>query len=377
MLLPPVLRDLLNLPTAPFVEDAVMSYVVRAVRGLENTQITIDRHGNVLARYRHEPRDVPAVIFTAHTDHPGFCATRMRDERTLLADFRGWVEPEYFVGTRVRFHSGGRWIAGEVTEITKLAPVYGIIGRTGRPEQVAVRVEGRIEPNSPGMWDLPDAELRDGLVFARGCDDIAGVAAMIALLERLSQKNAHADVYCLFTRAEEVGFVGAIAAARDGFLPHELPVVAIETSKALVNARIGDGPILRVGDKTSIFTPAVTAFCDRVGKDRMARNPEFKYQRKLMDGGTCESTAYMVYGYAATGMCTALGNYHNMDTDAKRIASEFISLADWNWMVDYFEALALDEKGFGVEESTLRDTLDKRFDSYLPLLERRLDLPSA
>jgi len=300
-------------------------------------------------------------------DHPGFVAQRMRDRRTLLAAFRGWVEPEYFVGTRVRFWTGGGWVLGEVEKVTKAAKVYRMIGRTARPEQVAVRIESPVSEGSPGMWDLPDAVLDGDLVRARGCDDIAGCAAMLALLERLSRKRAKAEAYCLFTRAEEVGVGGAIGAARARTIAKGSPVVAIETSKALINARIGDGPILRVGDKSSVFSPDVTAFCDRVAGDLARRKKSFAYQRKLMDGGTCESTAYYVYGYPTTGVCVALGNYHNMDVETRTIASEYVSLSDWQRMVDWFEAIALDKPGYG-RQSQLRKTIDERFEKYRPLL---------
>jgi endoglucanase len=373
MSLPSVLRDLLSLPTAAFVETAVQEYVRSACATLPGVTSTMDRYGNILARYRHGPRDVCALVFTAHMDHPGFCALRMDGERSLLAASRGWVEPEYFAGAGVRFWSNGECVAGTVREITKAAPIFGMIGRTGRPEEVRVDVAGPVAPQSPGMWDLPEPTLADGRVVARGCDDIAGCAAMLALLQRLSTARASADVYCLFTRAEEVGFIGAIGAARERTIPVGLPVIAIETSKELPGAAMGAGPILRVGDKSSVFTPAVTAFCERAAKQHAAKckeaGREFRYQRKLMDGGTCESTAYMTYGYPTTGMCVALGNYHNMDVQRGRIASEYISLSDWEFMVDWFEALVLDEQGYGGEGTAMRAQLDKRFEEYLPLLE--------
>lgn len=367
--LPTVLRELLSLPTAAFVEHAVLDYVRRFCAALPGVTLTSDRWGNLLARYRCDPPARTPLVFTAHTDHPGFCALQMAGPRRLRAAFRGWVEPEYFVGTKVRFWSGDRWVRGRVAKVAKAAKVYRMIGRTARPEEVLIDVASAVAPNSPGMWDLPDPVLKRGLVHARGCDDIAGCAAMCALLERLSRRRAAAEVYCLFTRAEEVGFIGAIGAAREGTVPRELPIIAIETSKELPSARIGDGPILRVGDKSSVFTPELTAFCARVAADLAERRKGFRYQRKLMDGGTCESTAYCVYGYAATGMCVALGNYHNMDTRRKKIAAEFISLADWTGMVDWFEALVLDETGFGAESGALRRTIDERFEKYRPLLE--------
>lgn len=368
MALPRVLREMLSLPTAAFVETAVLDYVRQRCADLGGVSVKPDKYGNLMARYRRQPRRVTPLVFTAHTDHPGFVARRMKDAELLLAEFRGWVEPRYFVGTRVRFWSDGAWAKGRVVKITKPGKMNKLTGRTAPPEEVAIKLKRPIERNSPGMWDLTEPVLRGQRVYARGCDDIAGAASMLALLERLSKKKAGAEVYCLFTRAEEVGFVGAIGAAKAGTIPRRLPVIAIETSKALPSAPQGAGPILRVGDKTSVFPPEVTAFCERVGSELARRRKNFKYQRKLMDGGTCESTAFVAYGYKATGMCVALGNYHNMDEKRRKIAAEYIHLNDWKLMVDWFEAMVLDRQGFGSEGTELLDRLDKRFAAYEKLL---------
>ena len=362
MSLPKTLSEMLALPTAPFVESAVMNYLTNAVAGIRGIETRFDRWGNLVVRYRHlPPKGVKPLVFTAHTDHPGFVALKMIGPNRLRAAFRGWVEPEYFVGTGVRFWSGGSWVKGKVAKVTKSAKVQRQAGRTARPEEVEIAIGAAIEAQAPGMWDLPEPALVDGMVRARGCDDIAGAAALLEMILRIARNREKAEVWGLFTRAEEVGFVGAIGAAKSGTIPRRLPIIAIETSKALPGAAIGDGPILRVGDRASVFTPDLTAFCNRVAQKLAERDKRFKFQRKLMDGGACESTAYYAFGYHATGMCVALGNYHNMDTATKKIASEYVSLNDWRWMVDWFEALALDRPGYEGDEGEMRKTLEKRF----------------
>lgn len=368
MLLPKILAEMLALPTAPFVEDAVRDYVLTACGRLPGVTVKPDRWGNLLARYSRSPRAKRPPVFTAHMDHPGFCALAMAPGNQLRAAFRGWVEPEYFVGTGVRFWNGSGWVLGRINRISKEAPVYGMIGRTARPEEVIVDIAGDVPVNMPGMWDLPEPALKNGNVHARGCDDIAGCAAMIALLERLSTSKAKAAAYCLFTRAEEVGFIGAIGAAKSGTIPRRLPIIAIETSRALTPEMIGSGPVLRVGDKSSIFTPEITAFCNRMAQLHAKKDPDFKWQRKLMDGGTCESTAYYAYGYATTGVCLALGNYHNMNTQTRRIETEYVSLRDWQQMVDWFETIALEAHRFPGDEKGVKQGLDERFAKHLRLL---------
>ena len=370
MAVPRVLKRLLSLPTASFVEDAVSDLLRQVCGRLEGVRITTDSVGNLLMRYRHRPRGPLPVIFTAHMDHPAFVAREMLDRRHARADFRGGVMAEYFEQARVRFYPpGGEEVTARVERVTRSREVKRGNQRWQIPLEVVLRTARPVPAGTPGMWDLPQPRERGDRLYARSCDDIAGCAAMVALLERLARKRARADVYCLFTRAEEVGFVGAIGAARLGTVPKSAPLIAIETSSELPDARIGAGPILRVGDRLSVFDPAATAFCRRVADRLAGRRRSFHYQRKLMDGGACESTAYCAYGYRATGICLALGNYHNMDKQRGRIAPEYISLSDWRLMVDWFEAIALADVEVLDVDPLLQSEMEKTFaqwQEYLP-----------
>ena len=163
---------------------------------------------------------------------------------------------------------------------------------------------------------------------------------MLCSIEQLVHRKYACDAYFLFTRAEEVGFIGALAACRLKTIPAQCYVVAMETSSELPHAKMGDGPILRVGDRASTFTPAATAHCHRVASDLAAADRSFRYQRKLMDGGTCESSAYCSLGYEATGLCVALGNYHNVDARRRKLAAEYIDVEDLDNVIKWFVELA-------------------------------------
>jgi putative aminopeptidase FrvX len=367
MPLPRLLRDLLTVPTASFREEAVLDIIRQRCAKLAHVKLSSDKYGNIVARYRHNPPKTTPLVFAAHTDHPSFVALKMIDNKHVRAEFRGGVHDEYFVGSKVRFYTEDGLVRGKIVDLNAKPKPRGK-QLVGSPKTADIKVPREIATDTIGMWDLPDPELKDGLIHARGCDDITGVAGIMALLERLARKEAAADVYALFTRAEEVGFVGAIGASKLGTLSRKLPIIAIENSSALAGAEIGGGPVLRVGDKASVFTPELTQFCNRVADDLALRRKTFAYQRKLMDGGTCESTAYIAYGYAATGICLALGNYHNMDIKRKKIAPEYISIKDWEQMVSWFEALVMDKQGFGHEQGNLRDRLEQRFGHYLERL---------
>ena len=199
---------------------------------------------------------------------------------------------------------------------------------------------------------------------------------MLSCIQRLSRSRAVCDAYFLFTRAEEVGFVGALAACRLRTIPRKCFVVAVETSSELINARMGDGPILRVGDRSSVFSPAVTAYCQRVAERlvrrdiaKKGRSNRFCYQRKLMDGGSCEATAYCQLGYDATGMCLALGNYHNMDVRRGKIGSEYVNVHDYADLIDWFVALSRQQKAYNVEDEGLLGRLSGLEEQYRTLLD--------
>ncbi|CAN0596878.1 unnamed protein product, partial [Laminaria digitata] len=167
---------------------------------------------------------------------------------------------------------------------------------------------------------------------------------------------ARNDVRVLFTLAEEIGFVGAIGASRDGFMPKGSRIIALENSRAFPDSPIHGGPIVRVGDRISVFSPELTGAVAKVAEriaggpalpkasEKQSEMPAWKWQRKLMAGGACEASVYCAYGYSSTCVCLPLGNYHNMAGLAEaqagthegtpRVGREYVGIDDFHGMVD-------------------------------------------
>lgn len=363
-----LLMDLLALPTAPLNEGHVAAYVRAWASRRPPIACNQDRFGNLVLTLHRGDSSGPPLVLCAHMDHPGFEATRMVGPGRLEATWRGGVRPDYFPQARVRFFSNGRWIRGEIERYE----VGNVRGRE-RVTSVEIAVKKDIEPGAIGMWDLPNPTVRSGRLHARGCDDVAGVAAILEAMDALLQGNEPVHVTALFTRGEEIGFAGAIAACRAGTIPHDGKIVAVETSSEIPGVRMGDGPILRVGDQSAVFSPGLTAWCRLVGRDLAKEDPAFKFQRKLMDGGTCESTVYGAHGYDATGLCIALGNYHNMNRRRKRIAAECIHLADYRGLMRWFVALATTRRPYDAHHQDVDTMLGGLEKELLPELERTAD----
>ena len=309
-------RALLEQPTAPFHEEAVRDAIVAQLGECPDVTIKHDAYGNMIARYRRGTRARPRWAFAAHMDHPGWVRERNGDWR-----FLGSVAERFLVNPRRR------------------------------------------EFGDFAMWDLPAFEFKNGQIHSRACDDLLGCAEIICLFREL--ETAKADVHCLgiFTRAEEVGFWGAIQLARAGTLPKNITVLSLETSAPRGGAEIGRGPIVRVGDRLSIFDNGETARLMNI-----AAANKIPVQRCLLDGGSCEASAYQLYGYRSVAASIGLGNYHNCAPDGTA-RCEFVSLDDYANMVRLCVALP-QEPAKSDPAKALRDSLEKRAAGYSPLFRQ-------
>jgi endoglucanase len=290
-------------------------------------------------------------------DHPALVIERTKPE--LVAVLRGGVYPEYVHDARVQIETSAGPVAARIIDY-KPNLERATLACSKRAE---VRVGDIVR------WWFPQSRLgvKGDRFRARACDDLAGAAAALAALDT-AMVNGVNHMRVLLTRAEEVGLVGAIAACELGALPSEARVLSIECSRAFPDSPVGGGPIVRVGDASSVFSHDLT---NRVTE--VAKQAELPHQRKLMAGGTCEATAFAALGYEATGLCLALDNYHNMagidkvrsGEIAPRLAPEEISLSDFHGLVALLEAAAtgIDDVG-----NSLPDRLRKVYRSKKHIL---------
>ena len=332
-----ILRDLGALPAVPFFEDGPAAYVMELLEGLY-MKVERDDYGNIVAHYDRAGDARPPVAFVAHMDHPGF---------EIVSGFGGAYAAEALGGVPAAS-------LRKPTPVLVLAPGGRRIpaqaepsGEQGSQRSVTVRLRSDevLEPPVPVVFDLPDFALDGGLIRMRALDDLAGCAGILAALERLSVSGAEANVYAVFTRAEEVGLFGARLLAESGILPQETLVVSVESSAVVPGVSQGEGPIIRVGDAARTFDAGAEQLLMVASQSAQARNPEFRRQRQLMSGGVCEATAFGAFGYNVTGIAFPLGNYHNATTRIPDpdggVGAEYISLSDYLAGVDLIAEAAV------------------------------------
>lgn len=387
------LREISSLPTVAGGEGRVLAWINAWLGERSDLATRTDPHGNVEIRFAGvSPTDADRpVYFTAHLDHPAFVCCGEESGKPLL-EFRGGVMAEYFVDGRVVLHPAGDAgrgdpVAGTLrgqawdpkkrdaeTDSGSGAPVGGVGGLfpvyTFEPDDASK--SAALAAGDVGVWELPSPEVVDdefgGIFYTNACDDLAALAGALAALEELRLARASGateigDVRVLLTRAEEIGFVGAIGACEEGFMPRASRVIALENSRSFpAESPIHGGPIVRVGDRISVFSPELTAAISEVAKGLAGRDSTpkasekqfeggWKWQRKLMAGGACEASVYCAYGYESTCVCLPLGNYHNMANLAEvqagtfqgqpRVGREHIGLDDFFGMVDLLAACGM------------------------------------
>ncbi len=324
-----VLADLAACPTAPFHEAWIAQRIGAHLTGL-GLPPTADPWGNLIVRVRRG-EGAPPVALVAHMDHPGFEIVEAAEDGAPRAGVLGGLIAPLFTGEpTLRFYPAG-------PDRPQLVRVVACVEAGPRERYVTLDASGgTLPPGSFGVLDLPDLVRQGELLYLRAADDVVGCAAIVAALARIAAGSEPCDVWGVFTRAEEVGLIGATLLARARTLPAETLVVSLETSKALPGAEIGGGPVIRVGDISSAFHPEGDALLQQAG-DRV-RAAGGLVQRQLMSGGTCEATTFNRHGYRATGISIPLGNYHNR-TPEDRIGAEYVHAADVRGCVDLLSAI--------------------------------------
>jgi putative aminopeptidase FrvX len=314
------LHQLLSIPTAPFREHLIRDEVVRRLRRREIPYFS-DPAGNLvigcasakqyermLGRHVREP----VRVLVAHMDHPGFHGIGWRTRSRLQVRWHGGSPRKHLAGSPVWLADREGYVGKGILTGVKLHP------RGTHLATAEVRVDrSSLERDKEaqelyGGFRFRKPVWRSGQrLYTKAADDLVGVFAVVETALALFRKGAPRPPFIgLLTRGEEVGFVGAIEHLEQNWLQQALrPVVfiSLETSRALPGAQIGKGPVVRLGDRAGVFDAGGL----KVLSDVATKVLPGRHQRRIMDGGSCEATASMLWGVPPVGISVPLANYHN------------------------------------------------------------------
>lgn len=331
-----ILKKILSQPTAPFrehwvieaLESILKEHKVPFFRDPSQNLIVGAPNLKALKKLTKTKSAEPLRIAIAHMDHPGFHATKWLDDSRFEFQWHGGSPFEHLVGAKV-------WLRDDENEIGSGVIESVTLHSHGRSiDKGVVKVENlktKSQKLYGGFVFREPYWIEDSKIYTQVADDLIGCFAIVSTFLSSKKKTPFIG---LITRAEEVGFIGAIAHFELGlYKKAKRPVVAIslETSRQLPNAEIGKGPIVRLGDRKSVFHSAYTNLLSELAQKLLPG----KHQRRIMDGGSCEGTAATSYGIPTIAMSIPLGNYHNQSLEGGPDAAppngpapEFVAIED-------------------------------------------------
>jgi putative aminopeptidase FrvX len=319
-----ILKKILKQPTAPFHEYFVRAEIEALLAECPHVKLKHDKFGNLIATYKHGKKRIsPTWVLGAHMDHPAF----VRPPGSKNSE-----EWEFLGGMSEEVIADG-------------------IKRGLRKE---------VKGGQIAIWDFPVTVNADR-IEATACDDLIGCASIISVFWELARLNLETTVHAVFTRAEEVGWLGAWHIGENWPFGEDSVFLSLETSRPVNGADFGAGPIVRVGDRQSIFDSQAIATLMRTAAEQGIR-----VQRCLLDRGVCEATAIQALGHRSAGISIALGNYHNT-TDDNSVGPEFVMTNDVKGMINLLTALVA-TRHLGIGERTIHERVAMRMKSLAPHL---------
>jgi endoglucanase len=370
------LITLLACPTAPFREETVAA-VITAWLSRAKVPCFRDPVGNLVvgaaspAAYQRLVRarsTEPLRIFIAHMDHPGFHGLRWLSDRRLEVEWHGGSPVKKLAGSPVWLAMAENYVArGRLINIRFGAARHGM-----HSAEVAIQSSSwKTRPPATtlfGAFRFRAPAWRSGQrLYTKAADDLVGVFAVLQTAVKLFAGKQRAPFLGLLTRAEEVGFVGAVGHFELDWLDkarRRVVCVNLETSRALPGARIGKGPVVRLGDRRTVFEPGAL----QVLTETAQRALPGRHQRRIMDGGACEATAATAWGFPAVGISVPLGNYHNQDDTTGAPAPEYVHLGDVDGMLKLCRALMEPGLPWSAPWKQQRRRLSQNLSTYRRLL---------
>lgn len=368
-----LLFDLLYQPTAPFRELHVAKFVADKLRRA-HVPYFFDPSGNIVigvgsaGEYKkllNRSEREPVRLFVAHMDHPGFHGVRWLSDSEIEVAWHG--------GAPVKgLNNAPMWLADQNG--------YAAVGNITRSRLDKTRkrlLNARVKIGRKN-WPLrPPAQTLFGgfggrapvwrereLIYTKAADDLVGVFAIVRMALTLFRGGRRRPPFVgLLTRAEEVGFIGMLAHLEQRWLQQakrRVIYVSLETSRALPGAEIGKGPVVRLGDRRTVFDAGYLRVLTDIAEKVLPK----QHQRRIMDGGTCEATAALAYGLPAIGVSVPLGNYHNESYEGRtrgRPAPEYVHRGDVAGLLELCAGLMQPGLPWHAPWANTRDALKKNF----------------
>lgn len=239
--------------------ESEVAYLFKAELEKTADSVTVDRMGNVIAKYDGTDPNAPVVMAFAHLDQLGFIVRRIEDDGFIQVDRMGGIPEIVLPGLNVKIRTkDGRLISGVIGSKShhaaapedkyKVHPVTEQFIDIGASSSEQVRALG-IEIGCPVTYQPYFQTLQNNMVSGTAIDNRGGLTVLAVAGEYLKANKPKATVYLVGTVWEEFNLRGAMLAART-----VKPDITISIDVALTGdtrdlarryeTRCGNGPAL-------------------------------------------------------------------------------------------------------------------------------------
>lgn len=322
--------DLSNIPTTSFYENLVSDFIKSKLKEYD-LSFSEDKWGNIEVLLSGETEK--EIVYISHMDHPGFeIVDKIADNLYKAKTLGGLPKLCDQENTKVKIISGNDHYEGKLIPLDNPnSDKFRFVNSDKwlNKEFVLVQIEGKeLDYPLPVVFDLPSPIIHENEIITPVADDLAGCSLILETLRTLKNIKMKYSIRAIFSRAEEVGLLGARLIAKSNRISKKSIIVSIETSSELPGAISGSGPIIRTGDRATTFDNSGEIILLSAVKELIREDSDFKFQRQLMDLGGCEATAFSAFDYKVTGISLPLINWHNANEQGS-VEPERISITDY------------------------------------------------
>ncbi len=274
-------------------------YPIRKVilENIKSGEVTVDALGNIIVYKKGKVSD-KKVMFCAHMDEVGFMVTNITDKGYIKFTSCGGIDPRVIVSKRVRI--GDNKIPGVISAKAVHLQSSDERKKAAEEKNLSVDIGAKDKEEAEKLVSIGDYIAFDSEFSCFGDDSMKGKAlddrVGCACLLELCKKEWDYDFYGVFSVCEEVGGIGARAAAAR--IRPDMALVLEGTTASDVYGceerdyvtKLGDGACIPIRDRSMIANPKMVDFLRRCAVDG-----NIKWQHKYAttggtDGGSIHIT---------------------------------------------------------------------------------------
>lgn len=256
-----IIKKLSIIPSPSGFENKIKDVIKTMVSPYVDT-VEDDVHGNLICRkFAKLPERAKTLMLIAHMDEVGLMVTYIEESGVLRFNKIGGVDVSILKGKIIQILHNNNVVSGVIgsrpTHLKKereqndcdFSDLWIDIGANGYAEASQLVSVGDVAVIQSNIIEMPNKQ-----ISCRGCDNKAGVTALIKTLEKIDKEDVIYNIVAVMSVQEEIGLRGAktsaynispdICIAIDVAHATDYPTI----NKAIYgNVKVGGGPVIPFG----------------------------------------------------------------------------------------------------------------------------------